>query len=407
MSFGEDFLKGFFGSDYLKDYRHASKTFRSNGYQLAPRKKFLFHTFFNINTAEIPRLGTDGIFASNNVTTLGLLVKNVKLPSYSIDVETMNQYNRKRQVQSKIQYDPIDITFHDDSSDLIRSLWYNYFSYYYKDPTQQYRNPTTNGAPTSITGDGNGSSRFSYNSRDIYAPTRTQNDWGYVGESYSDSNSQFLKGGKPIFFRDITIFGFNQHNFVAYVLINPLITSWAHDTFDYSDDTGIMEHTVTLQYETVKYFSGALGSDPEGIAPGFATDAYYDKVKSALARPGSTASILGQGGLIDAIGGIVNDLQSGSVSGVIGAIQKAGTAFDTFRGKNLQSIIEEEGRGVIEQVIRSEGPSVINKSIEAVDATVFPVDPADQGPNPKATNTLKPADQTTSGPETVQPVSTS
>ena len=43
MAFGEDVLKGFFGNDFLKDYTHASKTFRSNNGALSPRRKFLFH----------------------------------------------------------------------------------------------------------------------------------------------------------------------------------------------------------------------------------------------------------------------------------------------------------------------------------------------------------------------------
>ena len=55
MAFGEDFLKGFFGSDFLKDYTHASKTFRSDNGALAPRRKFLFHVVFNLNVQQIPQ----------------------------------------------------------------------------------------------------------------------------------------------------------------------------------------------------------------------------------------------------------------------------------------------------------------------------------------------------------------
>ena len=55
--FGEDFAKQFFGPGQgLKDYSHASLTFRSNGYELTPRYKFLFHVYFTINTANIPGL---------------------------------------------------------------------------------------------------------------------------------------------------------------------------------------------------------------------------------------------------------------------------------------------------------------------------------------------------------------
>ena len=82
MSFGQDFLRGFTGaSSGLKDYEHASKTFRTNGYELSPRLKFLFHVFFNINTGQIPAL--QGIFGNGDVVSVGLSVKSTDLPSRS------------------------------------------------------------------------------------------------------------------------------------------------------------------------------------------------------------------------------------------------------------------------------------------------------------------------------------
>ena len=124
MSWGQDFLTGFFGAQGLKDYAHASKTFTTNGYELAPRTKFLFHVYFNLNTAEIPTLRN--IFSASEQSELGLLVKTIQLPNFSIDTETLNQYNRKRVIQKKINYLPVSMTFHDDSGDLSRNLWYNY-----------------------------------------------------------------------------------------------------------------------------------------------------------------------------------------------------------------------------------------------------------------------------------------
>ena len=100
MSFGQDFLKGFIGDNGLRDYTHASKTFRTNGYELKPRFKFLFHTFFNLNTTGIRALAN--AFDGGDQASIGLSVKTVDLPSYNISVDTLNQYNRKRLVQSKI-----------------------------------------------------------------------------------------------------------------------------------------------------------------------------------------------------------------------------------------------------------------------------------------------------------------
>ena len=94
MAWGQDFLKAFFGNDYLKDYTHASKTFRSNGYENSPRYKFLFHVYFNLNTVEIPALRD--IFAAGEQSTIGILVKNIELPKYTVDVDNVELYHDNR-----------------------------------------------------------------------------------------------------------------------------------------------------------------------------------------------------------------------------------------------------------------------------------------------------------------------
>jgi len=338
-TWGQDFLKGFFGTDTLRDYSHAAKVFRTNGYELKPRFKFLFHVAFSINTAEIPSLrGALGVTDVNNIS---YVVKTVDLPKYAIQTETLNQYNRKRIVQTKINYEPINITFHDDGGDLMRNLWYNYYSYYYKDPTQQYG--AANNTNGSIGAQGNRTTGFGYNSRDIYNNDRVVNDWGYIGEAISDGVAG--GSGKPPFFKDIRIFGFDyQQKYAEYVLINPLITNWSHDTYDYSQGNGTMQNSMTIAYETVKYFQGA----PNKQAPGFADPTHYDTKTSPISRPGSTQTILGQGGLLDAAGGIFQDLQSGSVLGLIGATQKAGTAYNTFKNVNIgQTLSNEVKRGAV------------------------------------------------------------
>jgi len=348
MAFGQDFLKSFFGNDYLKDYRHASKTFRTNGYENSPRFKYLFHVYFNLNTTAIPQLGK--IFDAGEQSTIGLLVKNIELPKFKIDVQTLNQYNRKRLTQTKVEYQPIRAVFHDDGGDLIRQLWYNYFSYYYKDPSQAYGNQqSTNGTmgANSLTPNG-----FDYNNRDIYEAERPVNDWGYIGESYQDGTT--AAGGKPSFFRDIQIYGFNQHRFVNYTLINPVISDWNHDTYDYAEGDGIMENTVTINYETVKYYTGGIGGvRPDTNVQGFGDPANYDQEKSVLSRPGGTRSVLGQGGLLDAGIGIYQDLSSGGPMGVIGAVQKAGSTYGTFRGSDVGQILSQEIRSGAIDAIRN------------------------------------------------------
>jgi hypothetical protein len=377
MAFGQDFLKAFFGNDYLKDYTHASKTFRTNGYENTPRYKFLFHVFFNINTDSVGTL--KNVFGTSEKSTIGLLVKNIELPKFQMDVETLNQYNRKRLVQKKINYNPVRAVFHDDGGDLIRTMWYSYYAYYYKDASQNYYGQ--NSINGSIGPNANRPVGFSYNNRDIYDGERAVNDWGYIGESYNDGTT--TTGGKPPFFRDITVYGFNQHKFVQYTLVNPMITEWNHDTYDYSADNGVMENSMTIQYETVKYYTGAVGAvRPDTNVQGFADPNYYDQQRSSLSRPGGTASIIGQGGLLDAGIGIFEDLQTGSPASLIGAVQKAGATYNTFKGKNIRSIVNAEAVAGVTQVLTNTIPGAVraqpngtNSIAQRLQAPLFPTPP--------------------------------
>ena len=373
MSFGQDFLKGFIGDNGLRDYTHASKTFRTNGYELAPRLKFLFHTYFNLNP-QIP--GVQQLLGNGNVASIGLSVKTIDLPSYQISVDTLNQYNRKRLVQSKIKYQPVQITFNDDGGDLIRNLWYTYFNYYYKDPVNKYEGvPNTNGNSGDLQTTPAG---FSYNSSDTYS-NRFVNDWGYVGESYSDGT--FNATGKPAFFKDIKIYGLNQHKFAAYVLINPMITDWRHDTYDYSQGNGTMTHTVTIDYETVKYYSGAIGAArPDTNVVGFADPNYYDQIRSSLARPGSQATVLGQGGLLDAGVGIMEDIQAlasgnGSLANVLGGVQKALNVTATLKRNSIGDLVRNDAKTIQQDVLRNSLPGAVRAAANSANSQIFPKAP--------------------------------
>ena len=300
-----DTAAGFFGNDYVRDYTHAAKTFRTNSYQYAPKFKFLFHVYFEIN----PAVYAKGIAQGAN---FGLAVKTIDLPKYSIDTTTLNQYNRKRLVQTKIKYQPVNIAFHDDNGNMVNDMWYNYYTYYFKDANK----PVASSSGRQSTNNTN-LGAANYNRRNLYDGDITgDQDWGYIGETTQPNGtvSQSSQGISKIpFFKSIQIFGMNQHNFIQYTLINPVITAFNHDTYDYSQGNGTMTNTMTIDYETVKYAEGALdGRTPSNIVTGFGLDTNYDKTPSPINRLGSNASILGQGGLVDAAGGIIEDLSNGN-----------------------------------------------------------------------------------------------
>ena len=125
-------------------------------------------------------------------------------------------------------------------------------------------------------------------------------------------------------------------------MINPIINRFTHDTYDYTQGNGTMTNTMTLDYETVKYFQGAInGKEPSNIVAGFGLETNYDRVPSPITRPGSQSSILGQGGLVDGVSGVINDL-SGENTNILGAIQKAGATYNTLKNMNLKQAIKSE-----------------------------------------------------------------
>ena len=350
MAFGSGF-SNFFGDVYegmttaddLKDYRHASKLFLSDGYALAPQTKFLFHVYFTLNTAEIP--GLRQAFGSvQDTATIGMLVKTADLPKFSMDVETKNQYNRKRLVQSKINYNPVNITFHDDGSDLVRSMWNAYYTYYYEDSLHQY--DVQSNADLSNWGE-----PLDFNRRDIYDNLRNVNNWGYSGTGNAS-------GYKPNFFKDIKIYGMNRGNFTQYTLINPVISDWAHDTFDYKDGGGVMQNTMTVQYETVKYARGKVGTSGNSNVKGFADPAGYDDEPSMFGKAGAVDSVFGAGGLLDAGASIIDDLASGNI---LGAVVTGATAYENFSGFDSEEF-EDVGAAVLGGVATSllTSPTVAN-----------------------------------------------
>jgi hypothetical protein len=319
--FFQEFIKGaeqgFFGTPYLRDAQHASKIFRTNGYGNAPHLKYLFHVYFEVH----PDLIASGAFPNPEMP--GILVKNITLPKYNVNLSEMNQYNRKRYVQTKINYDPVSVTFHDDNLGAVSKLWQNFYSYYYNDTFTA-------------------SSNQAIGQRNTYSPDNSAiQNWGYLGEPATIAGASTTQP-KTSFFKNVYIYGFNQHNFRLYTLVNPTIERFEHDTYDYSAGNGVMENKMTLRYEAVTYKEDALnGQKPDEKVKGFGLEATYDRTLSPISRPGSNKSIMGPGGLVDATDSLIDDISSGNY---LRALQTAGTTAKTFKGANLGDLAKRDAQ---------------------------------------------------------------
>ena len=245
MAFQDLLNKVLNGGLGLRDYRHAAKLFVDGDYRLFPKYAFLFHVFIEIN----PGVITPGLVDTDS-REIGLLVKTVDLPRFVVDTKPLNAYNRPNFAQTKIKYEPVTFTFHDDSANVIRKFWYDYYSYYYRDSDH---------------------SEELYKSAHKYHQRQTQ-DWGYTPRLSGDMTA------KENYINKIRIFSFHQKSFSEYVLFNPIISSWQHGKHSQSETTGLLEQSMQVQYESIHYAEGSVIS---GAVPGFGT-LHYDQVPSPL-----------------------------------------------------------------------------------------------------------------------------
>lgn len=234
----------------LRDWQHAAKLFVDDSFRLAPKHKFLFHVAFSINEAALQTID----LAQRHKNEINMLVKSVDLPNFKITAETVNQYNRKKVIQTTHTFNPISIKFHDDNMGIINRLWQNYYSYYYADSTSA----TQPGA---------------YNRN----ATRNSN---FIKNPYGLDNRSSIP-----FFNYITIYQMAKREYVSYKLWNPVIASWNHNRVDYSQNS-LHDNDMSIMYEAVSYGSGKVQQgDPEGFAL-----EHYDQATSPLTLKGTVSS---------------------------------------------------------------------------------------------------------------------
>lgn len=310
-------LKQTVTSDLLRDFSHANKLFVGENFELVPKSGYLFHVFIDLN----PYLASRYLMDTKTLQEIGLMVKSADLPKYTIDNKLYNAYNRPNYVQSKIKYEPLSISFHDDSLNTIRNFWYDYYRYYYRDSDKSEQGYYLN---------------YKYN-------TDPLGKFGFTRRSESSEN----------FIKAIRIYSMSRSFYSEYILINPIITNFRHGEHDYFNTaSSSLTNTMTIAYENVLYSDGVVSARE---VKGFA-DLYYDRRPSPLNRLGSNRSIFGRNGLLNTAGSVISDLTQGNF---LSAIFKTATARQTFKGVNLKKAAVNE----IKQIYTQTATNIITGAI--------------------------------------------
>ncbi len=250
----------------IRDYQHAARTFVDSLYRLSPKLSNLFHVFIELNET----VQTD----QNTQIEIGLMAKQVQLPKFTVQNRVHNAYNRKMVQQERVTYDPVTISFHDDSADVVRDFWQRYFEYYYRD-SDYISNESV----------------YNYDSK---YQQRQQQAWGYSPVK-NDGNQNYIKA--------IRIYSLHQKRFSAYSLIRPTITSFSHGQH-VAGDYVPLEHSMQVQYEAMVYDSGPVNN---GVVQGFDV-IHYDNTPSPLRNAGAA---------IGGVRGIIEGIENGDLGSIV------------------------------------------------------------------------------------------
>ena len=294
-----DALSGDLKDTNLKDYQHASRLFVQNFYRLAPKHGFLYFVRFRLN----PNVADGKAWSSSlQDLELGMLVKKADLPKISLDGATVNIYNKKQPIYTKVTYQPINMTLWDDNKGLVREFWQMYYQYHVADSYYGGNNAVPGKIPV------NPLNRYTkpgpITQEQLTARSNPANS-SYVNTTDPARYGLDTSVTEPMI-RSIEIYQLSRKKFFLHTLINPKIRTWNMDTVE-SDKKNLMEHNITIEYEGVYFGQGRVSrTRPDGF-----TDLHYDLDPSPIGGifGRSDGGLLGPNGLIQDGTTLFADLQ--------------------------------------------------------------------------------------------------
>lgn len=216
-----------------------------------PRTKFMFKVEFDLSAGGADMLNQVNLNSPYNPESIAFKVKQIDKPRVNLTTVELNQYNKKKLIYTKTDYNDASIKIYDTVDNSLLSLWVNYFTYYVGD-------------------------------------SRKKDDDAY---SQSAVNSEFLDetgwGIRPLsevpqFFNSITVYAFFAQTYTSFRYINPRITSidWQQKDYTSSDPE---EVTVNFKYEAIVY--EAFGEPSSDIDTGFIESDMIDIPGPPLSLP--------------------------------------------------------------------------------------------------------------------------
>lgn len=219
-----------------------------------PRMKFQYtiaiilnHDWGNVRTA-LSRAGINARNPNIDERDFTFRAQSIELPSHSYDVQTLNQYNRKRVITTSMQFNPITLQCHDTIDSKIENLVRAYNLYYFgnlEKPITTYQLDTTPPGDPVATGYG-------------YKPPIKNEDKYFIKRI--KINREFGDGRpdkQPMTNVDLIRDGHDKNKHAGTYqddvsIINPMLMMAQHDTLSYSDSSPIL-WSLNFTYEAIEY----------------------------------------------------------------------------------------------------------------------------------------------------------
>ena len=271
------------GFYYTKNPRHATFNFNQESqslYRNQPRLPFEFYIDIGLNNVGSAGTYFSQFFNNPSWTQVQPLVKSIEMPSFKIQTEALNQYNRKRLSQTRIDFEPVKVVFHDVADGKTLKFWEMYYRYYFQDGNEPGRNmPKLAISKTGATS----ATEFlknitpSFNPNILNLPSSIKNVISGIKPSdkpFTNNNGEKAKlediientlenqkfgfnleqvQGQRNLIESINIFQVHGGRFNQVTLVNPRISTFTHDTLSYSVGDKTLELTFTFEYEYAYY----------------------------------------------------------------------------------------------------------------------------------------------------------
>lgn len=247
-NFGSSLGFGSGNLGYMGDATHAARLYGdgdANYFQRnLPRTKFQYFVMFNLTLSQEAIKFNNIYFNSQSARSYAELVKRVDMPSMDIETEVLNQYNKKRISQKKINFNPINVTMHDVVDGKTLRFWELYYEWYFKDGVykDQERDGDILATGKMVGGNLPYLHKFKEFRNDILTD-KFESSYGYNLDRIG--NTRYL-------FDSIDIFQVHGGKYSKVRLMHPRISAFKQTQLD-QEQNGLCEVNFTIEYEDAIY----------------------------------------------------------------------------------------------------------------------------------------------------------